>query len=173
MQEGACSIVPSIQQEVLMLSLCCSCVTVWRLQTFKPHHRERQGLTKAVSPELQTKKRALTVRDNAGQGQASSSCTSAAALTERRIKPENTACPVHSQAPNPSRWLCCCCVGVYVCVVCRAVPLQRRSTGPAHAATLSSTTTAAAGEAAACSLLSSFDTSAISTTCLPQMLFCN
>jgi hypothetical protein len=35
------------------------------MQTFKPH-KEKQGLTKAVSPELRTKKRALTVR--AGHG---------------------------------------------------------------------------------------------------------
>lgn len=35
------------------------------LQTFKPC-RERQGLTKAVSPELLTKKRALTVSSKVG-----------------------------------------------------------------------------------------------------------
>jgi hypothetical protein len=37
------------------MTRCC-------LQTFKPTHKEKQGLTKPVSPELLTKRRAVMVR---------------------------------------------------------------------------------------------------------------
>lgn len=113
------------------------------LQTFKPH-KEKQGLTKAVSPELRTKKRALTVC-SADPHQLVDIAAGLVALSRLWWQ----ACS--DSFGRKLQWSVLfkmCALRVSCCLPVHRAPqprLDSRETGPTRAATRSSST-AATGE---------------------------